>query len=63
MSTRRKRRHPTPRPELRCVCGGELKRFWRFCAWCARALVWRDDPPTTDAECYSCGWVVSDRHS
>ncbi|NIM48307.1 MAG: hypothetical protein GTN62_01545 [Gemmatimonadales bacterium] len=63
MSTRRKRRHPTPQPELRCVCGGELKRFWRFCPWCARALVWRDDPPTTDVECYSCGWVVSDHHS
>ena len=25
--------------------------------------MWGDDPPTTDAECYKCGWVVSDLYT
>lgn len=60
---RRKTRHPTPRPELRCTCGQELRRFWPHCPWCGRTQVWRDDPPVTEAECYKCGWVVSDHYS
>ncbi len=56
-------RHPTPQPEHRCKCGRRLERFWPFCPWCGRALVWKDQPPITGAECYYCGWVVSDLHS
>lgn len=63
MTRMRKRRHPTPRPELRCRCGQRLNRFWWFCPWCGHALTWDDDPPASDAECYKCGWVVSDLHS
>lgn len=63
MGGQRKRRHPTPRPELRCKCGQPIRRFWAFCPWCGRALVWGDDPPTTGAECHNCGWVVSDTYS
>ncbi len=58
-----RRRHPTPKPELRCKCGQDLKRFWWFCPWCGRSLTWPDDPPVTNAECGTCGWVVSDHHS
>ena len=63
MSRNSRRRHPTPRPELRCRCGQPLERFWYFCPWCGREQTWGDDPPVTDAECYYCGWVVSDLHS
>ncbi|MGE0551948.1 MAG: putative zinc-binding metallopeptidase [Gemmatimonadales bacterium] len=54
---------PPPRPELRCVCGYELKRFWSYCPSCARAQRWGDRPQVTGAECYKCGWVVSDLSS
>ncbi|MGE0400559.1 MAG: putative zinc-binding metallopeptidase [Kofleriaceae bacterium] len=50
-----------PRPELRCFCGHELQKFWSFCPACARAQVWPDVGRVTGAECYACGWVVSDR--
>jgi RNA polymerase subunit RPABC4/transcription elongation factor Spt4 len=60
MPHKRRSRHPRPTPELRCKCGQSLSRFWRFCPWCGRTLVWGDDPPMTEAECYKCGWVVSD---
>ena len=56
----RTRRHPTPRLEYRCKCGQALQRFWPFCPACGRDQVWSDDPPITGAECYYCGWVVSD---
>jgi len=59
---RARRRHPTPRPELRCRCGQSLQRFWSFCPWCGRNQTWADEPPTTGAECYQCGWMVSDSH-
>lgn len=58
---RRARRRELPRPEVRCLCGRELKRFWRFCPNCARLQVWGDDQRETGAECYRCGWVVSDK--
>ena len=63
MTSTRRRRHPTPRHELRCRCGQDLKRFWSFCPWCGREKTWRDDPPLTGAECGYCGWVVSDLFS
>ena len=60
---RRTRREPIPRPELRCECGAELRRYWPFCSNCGRRQVWRDQPQLTGAECYNCGWVVSDKFS
>ncbi len=60
---KRTRRHPTPHLEYRCKCGQALQRFWTFCPRCGRDQVWEDDPPITGAECYYCGWVVSDLHS
>lgn len=62
MSTRSRRRE-LPRPELRCVCGHELRRYWRYCPSCSRRQVWRDTARITGAECYKCGWIVSDRFS
>jgi predicted RNA-binding Zn-ribbon protein involved in translation (DUF1610 family) len=64
MSAKRNhRREPTPRPELRCVCGYELKRYWPYCPNCGRTHVWRDSDHLTGAECYKCGWIVSDAFS
>jgi len=65
MTTTRKprRRARPPVPELRCVCGHEIRRFWRHCPDCARPLTWGDDRRETGAECYRCGWIVSDRFS
>ena len=57
------RRHPTPRLEHVCKCGRPLVQYWPFCPWCGRDLTWKDAPPITGAECYYCGWVVSDLHS
>ncbi|MBA3259072.1 MAG: hypothetical protein H0T68_06370 [Gemmatimonadales bacterium] len=62
MSARRRRvRQPTP--ELRCVCGHQVRRYWRHCPNCARALRWGDVHDVTGAECFNCGWIVSDRFS
>jgi predicted RNA-binding Zn-ribbon protein involved in translation (DUF1610 family) len=60
MTRRVKRRPAAPRPETHCTCGEELKRYWRFCPHCGRKQVWRDEFHMTGAECYRCGWVVSD---
>lgn len=63
MSRNRKpRREPLPRPELRCACGYELQRYWPFCPGCGRGQVWPDTGHVTGAECYKCGWVVSDSY-
>ena len=63
MSTNhRRRREPTPRPELRCVCGHELQRYWPYCPSCGRVQVWPDTGQVTGTECYNCGWVVSDSY-
>jgi Putative zinc-binding metallo-peptidase len=59
----RRRREPIPRPELRCVCGQRLQRFWPHCPQCSRTLKWGDTAQITGAECYNCGWVVSDKFS
>lgn len=61
--TPRRRRPRHPKPDLRCVCGEELQRFWTHCPRCGREQTWRDEGRVTDAECYHCGWVVSDRFS
>lgn len=45
------------------MCGHELKRYWPFCANCGRKQIWRDEAHHTGAECYRCGWVVSDKFS
>ncbi|HWP36948.1 MAG TPA: putative zinc-binding metallopeptidase [Gemmatimonadales bacterium] len=62
-ATHKRRRPAVPKPELRCACGYELRRYWRFCPSCARRQVWPDTGRETGAECYRCGWVVSDRFS
>ena len=61
--TARKRREPRPRPETRCVCGYPLEQFWRYCPSCARVQRWGDSQHVTGAECYRCGWMVSDSYS
>jgi hypothetical protein len=61
-NNRKRRREPVPRPELRCVCGHELKRYWPYCPNCARAQIWSDTGQITGAECHNCGWVVSDAY-
>ena len=63
MSTPRRRRGPAPHPQLRCVCGHELKKYWSYCPNCARAQQWKDVGNVTGAECFRCGWVVSDKYS
>ena len=58
------RRREVPTPELRCpTCAAELERFWAYCSNCGRRLEWRDTTKQTGAECYYCGWVVSDSFS
>ena len=62
--TNRRRRREVPTPELRCpTCGTELERFWSYCSSCGRRLEWRDAQKETNAECYYCGWIVSDAFS
>lgn len=45
------------------MCGAELRPFWAFCPRCGRDQVWRDAHHETGAECYYCGWMVSDYSS
>ena len=61
MSASRKRRRKSKQPT--CVCGQTLQRFWHHCPKCARAQVWGDDKGQTGAECYNCGWIVSNSFS
>lgn len=63
MPTRRRRRGTAPHPEYHCVCGHALKRFWPYCPNCGRAQQWKDVDNVTGAECYNCGWMVSDKAS
>jgi len=58
-----RRREPVPTPELRCVCGHEVQRFWPYCPHCGRSLTWGDSEQGTGAECYPCRGVASDRFS
>ncbi|MGE0441078.1 MAG: putative zinc-binding metallopeptidase [Gemmatimonadales bacterium] len=60
---RARRRVAFPTPELRCVCGEPLHRFSPYCPHCARTQTWGDSERITGAECYRCGWVVSDKYS
>ncbi len=58
------RKREIPTPELRCPrCAAEVQRFWANCSNCGRRLEWRDTTKETGAECYYCGWVVSDSFS
>ena len=61
MSARRRARERGPVPELRCVCGQRLQKYWNHCPNCARELQWRDPDNVTGAECFNCGWIVSDK--
>jgi hypothetical protein len=57
-------RREVPTPELRCpTCRAQLERFWAHCPDCGRHLAWGDVHRETGAECYYCGWVVSDSFS
>src|SRR5688572_15413922 len=58
-AARRRRRRRGPR----CVCGTQLRRYWSFCPTCRKPRVWPDVKELTGAECYLCGWVVSNRFS
>ena len=59
----RKRVAP-PSPELRCAtCSAALQRHWHFCSNCGRTQHWGDAGNLTGAECYKCGWMVSDSFS
>ncbi|HXL52200.1 MAG TPA: zinc ribbon domain-containing protein, partial [Gemmatimonadales bacterium] len=58
------RKREIPTPELRCPrCAAEVQRFWANCSNCGRRLEWKDTTKATGAECYYCGWVVSDSFS
>jgi hypothetical protein len=60
----RRKRVPPPLPELRCLtCSSPVKRYWRFCSSCRRTQHWTDAGAATGAECYQCGWIVSDSFS
>lgn len=63
MSARRRTRERGPVPEQRCVCGQRLQKYWSHCPNCARDLQWRDLDNVTGAECFNCGWIVSDKFS
>jgi hypothetical protein len=59
-----RKRVPPPSPELRCLtCSAPVKRYWRFCSNCRRTQHWTDAGAATGAECYQCGWIVSDSFS
>jgi hypothetical protein len=62
MSPRRRRVRAWPRQE-RCVCGLKVQRYRGFCYDCGRPQRWRDVGGLTGAECYKCGWAVSDSFS
>jgi len=61
MSGRRRRRVPAWAREQRCVCGQLVRRYQGFCSNCGRAQRWGDVGGLTGAECYKCGWAVSDK--
>lgn len=61
--SQRKRIAP-PSPELRCLtCSAPLQRHWKYCSNCGRTQRWSDLSNVTGAECYQCGWQVSDSFS
>jgi len=45
------------------VCGEQLDRYWPYCPRCGRPQRWHDEHRITNAECYKCGWIVSDSYS
>jgi hypothetical protein len=59
-----KKRTTSSRTAPRCTrCDHSLRRFWYFCPGCDKRLTWGDDRHITGAECYRCGWIVSDSFS
>ncbi len=40
MAARSRRPRRTAHPELRCVCGHDLKKYWSYCPHCGRAQQW-----------------------
>ena len=62
MSPRRRRVRAWPR-RARCVCGQWVQRYRGYCSDCGRAHRWGDLGGLTGAECYNCGWMVSDKFS
>lgn len=52
-----------PSPEARCPVGHAVKQHWNYCSTCDRSLRWPDTQRITGAECYNCGWMVSDHFS
>jgi predicted RNA-binding Zn-ribbon protein involved in translation (DUF1610 family) len=44
-------------------CSRELRRYWYFCPDCGKRQAWLDEKGATGAECYYCGWIVSDSYS
>ncbi len=63
MTRPHRRRGPRPRPELRCVCGNPVHRYWPHCSSCGRSLTWRDTNRVTGRDCRNCGWVLSPKFS
>lgn len=51
-------------PDKRCTrCKTALRRYWFYCPKCAKRLTWGDERGVTGAECYYCGWIVSDSYT
>jgi len=66
MNRHKRKRKPEPAPPAhkRCTrCGCSLHRFWHFCPDCGKELVWGDVRGVTGAECFYCGWLVSDSYT
>ena len=40
-----------------------MRYGWKYCLECGRSLTWGDTQRITNAECYKCGWIVSDHFS
>jgi hypothetical protein len=62
MTARRRRVRAWAR-EARCICGHRVQRYMGFCSECGRAHRWGDAGGLTGAECYKCGWAVSETFS
>lgn len=60
----RKQKKPETWVAAHCTrCHRGLRRYWHFCPDCGKRLVWGDTKEQTGAECYYCGWMVSNSFS